>query len=129
MEILIYHNPRCRKSREALQWLQDNGHTPEVVEYLKTPPSEAEIDRLLKQIDIEPEALIRKGEVVYKEQLKGRKLNRAAWLKALHNNPILIERPIVVSGNRAIIARPASLLEVWLKGYLIPSHSLRNRSR
>jgi arsenate reductase (glutaredoxin) len=116
MKFKLYHNPRCRKSREALQWLQEHGHNPEVVEYLKTPPSEAEIDHLLNKLGLEPEELVRKGEAVYKEAFKDRNLNRADWLKALHNHPILIERPIVVSGNRAIIARPASLLEEWLKG-------------
>lgn len=107
MHIEIYHNPRCSKSREALAMLNDNGANVEIFEYLKTPPSTAQLKTLLMKLNLKPVDIIRKGERLYKEKYKGMNFTDSEWLKILHENPILIERPIVVRGNMAIIARPA----------------------
>jgi arsenate reductase len=111
--VTIYHNPRCGKSRSALSLLQEKGIEPTVVEYLKTPPTRAELRALVAKLGIAPEQLVRKGEDVYKEKFKGRTLTDEQWLDALAANPILIERPIVVRGDRAVIGRPPErVLEV-----------------
>ena len=107
MPIRLYHNPRCSKSREALALLREHGVEPQVVEYLKQPPSAAELDRLLVQLGMEPRQLMRRGEAVYKElDLDDLALSRAALIDAMVRQPILIERPIAVSGKRAVIGRP-----------------------
>ena len=102
----IYHNPRCRKSRETLQLIEEKGIEPEIVEYLKEVPSEKEITDLLKKLDIPAEKLLRKGEAIFKEKYKGKELSEAEWIKAMHENPKLIERPIVVKDNKAVLGRP-----------------------
>lgn len=104
--LVIYHNPRCGKSRGALALLQERGLTPTVIEYLKTPLKQAELKTLLRQLGIKPEALVRKGEEVFKEHFQGRSLTDEQWIDALAEHPILIERPIVVRGGRAVIGRP-----------------------
>ena len=107
ISIRLFHNPRCSKSREALTLLRERGVEPEVVEYLKQPPSAAEIDRLLTLLGMEPRQLIRRGEVVYKELgLDDPSLSRAMLIEAMANQPILIERPIAVRGERAALGRP-----------------------
>jgi arsenate reductase len=107
MELLrIYHNPRCSKSRGACQILAERGIQAEVLEYLKTPPSRAELAGLVKKLGLPAEALVRKGEAVYKEHYAGRTLSEDEWLDALARHPILIERPIAIRGPRAVIARP-----------------------
>ena len=106
-EYTIYHNPRCSKSRQALKYLEEAGKSFEVIEYLKAIPSAAEMDTLLKQLDLTPEALLRKGETDYKERYKGKSLSREEWIDAMRAFPKLIERPIVVRNNKAVIARPA----------------------
>ena len=105
-ELVIYHNPRCTKSRAALSLLIERGARPEVIEYLKTPPTKQALRALLKRLGMRPEELVRKGEDVYKEALANQALSDEQWLDAMVQHPILIERPIVVSGNRAVIGRP-----------------------
>ena len=107
----IYHNPRCRKSREALALLNEKGLQPEVIEYLNEVPSEEELSALLKQLGMKAEDLIRKGEAIFKEEFKGKALSEAEWIKAMVTHPKLIERPIVVNGQKAVVARPAELIE------------------
>lgn len=102
----IYHNPRCRKSRETLQIIEDRGVEVEVVKYLEDVPTESELKTLLELLNIPAEKLLRKGEAIYKEKFKGKDLSEAEWIKAMVANPKLIERPIVVKGNRAILGRP-----------------------
>lgn len=104
--IRIYHNPRCGKSRGACALIAERGLEAEVVEYLKTPPTRDELAAIVKLLGIAPEALVRKGEAVFKEHYAGKKLDDGQWLDALVRHPILIERPIVVRGNRAVIGRP-----------------------
>ncbi len=103
----IYHNPRCTKSRQTLQLIRDAGVEPEIVEYLNDPLTAKELDGLLKQLGIEPQQLMRRGEAVYKELKLGKKvLTRAQAIKVMVENPKLIERPIVVKGKKAILGRP-----------------------
>jgi arsenate reductase len=102
----IFHNPKCSKSRATLALLQQSGVEPQVVEYLKTPPTVAELKAIVAKLGIKPEQLVRKGEDIYKASYAGKTLTDAQWLAALARHPILIERPIVVSGNRAVIGRP-----------------------
>ena len=104
--VTIYHNPRCGKSRAALALLQGKGISPTVIEYLQTPPTREELRVLVKRLGIKPEQLVRTGEDIFKREFKGRQLTDEQWLSALSQNPILIERPIVVKGSRAVIGRP-----------------------
>lgn len=107
MSITIYHNPRCSKSRQTLQILRDAGVEPIVVEYLKNPPSAAELDSILEKLDLQPRELMRNKEPAYAENdLGDESLGRGALIEAMVENPILIERPIVVKGRRAIMGRP-----------------------
>jgi len=104
---VIYHNPRCSKSRQTLQRLRDAGVEPEIVEYLTTPPDAATLDAILQALGKEPQDIIRRGEAVYKELgLADRSPSRAEWLDILVAHPILIERPIVVHGPAACLGRP-----------------------
>ena len=114
MRTTIYHNPRCSKSRQTLALLEERGIGPRVVDYLKTPPSAAELKTILKKLGLRPRDLIRKGEPLYAELgLKDRDLDDDALIALMVANPILIERPIVVSGGKAAIGRPPeSVLEI-----------------
>ena len=112
-KLTIYHNPRCSKSRQALALLEERGIEPEVVEYLKTPPTKAELKALLQKLGLRPAQLVRTGEELYKEKFRDRDLTDDQWLDALAEHPILLERPIVVRGGRAIVGRPPEkVLEV-----------------
>lgn len=102
----IYHNPRCRKSRETLALIEEKGIEPEIILYLEEPPTQKELKELIALLKIKPEALLRKGEKIYKEEFKGKDLSDAEWIKVMIKNPKLIERPIVVKGKKAIIGRP-----------------------
>jgi arsenate reductase len=107
MAVVIYHNPRCSKSRETLALLNDKGVKPKVIEYLKTPPTAAELKRLLKKLRMSPRELMRKKEDVYaKLRLGNAGLSDDALIKAMVANPVLIERPIVVNGSKAALGRP-----------------------
>lgn len=105
-KVRLYHNPRCSKSRQALALLEGRGCDVEVVEYLKTPPTAAELGALVRMLGIAPEALVRKKEAEFQEHLAGRELSDAEWLEALATYPKLIERPIAVVGEAARIGRP-----------------------
>ena len=105
-EFAIYHNPRCSKSREALALLQQHGIEPTIIEYLETPPTQNQLRDVIQKLGIKPEALLRKGEDVFKERFAGCDLSDDEWITAMVGNPILIERPIVILGDRALIGRP-----------------------
>ena len=106
--VTIYHNPRCNTSRNALKLLRDRGVEPEIVEYLKTPPDAATLDGFLKKLDLEPRALMRRKEPPYKAlKLDDPNKTRAQLIKAMVENPILIERPIVVNRGKVALGRPA----------------------
>ena len=102
----IYHNPRCSKSREVLKILESNNINFEIVQYLKKTISKSELRNILKLLNISPMDLIRKNESVYKQNFKGKDLSKDQWLDVLCKNPILIERPIVIKDNQALIGRP-----------------------
>lgn len=109
----IYHNPRCSKSRQTLALLQEQGIEPDIIEYLTSPPSEAELDGILTKLGMEPEALMRKGEDEYKQHFKGRDLSRAETISLMVQYPKVIERPIVVNNGEAAVGRPPeSVLEI-----------------
>jgi len=102
----IYHNTRCSKSRCTLDLLKESGQPYEVVEYLKNAPSETELKEILQKLNLKPEQLLRKGEAVYKENFAGKTFSDEEWIKIMVENPVLIERPIVVNGDKAVIGRP-----------------------
>jgi arsenate reductase (glutaredoxin) len=107
MSVKIYHNPRCGKSRQTLQLLQEQGIEPEIIEYLKTPPSAEELNDILQKLGMEPRDLMRKKEAEYKaNNLDNETLDRQALIKGMVNHPILIERPIVLANDKAAIGRP-----------------------
>jgi arsenate reductase (glutaredoxin) len=108
--VTLWHNPRCSKSRQALELLRERGVEPEVVEYLKDPPSAQELGRVLKLLGMEPRDLMRKKEPPYRELgLANASLGRDALIAAMVEHPILIERPVVIAGSRAVLARPPDL--------------------
>ncbi|MBK6266292.1 arsenate reductase (glutaredoxin) [Marivirga sp. S37H4] len=102
----IYHNPRCGKSRDTLNILLEKDVNVEVVEYLNDVPTKAELESILNKLGISAEELVRKNEAVYKELYKGKSMSESDWIDAMIAQPKLIERPIVVKGDRAIIGRP-----------------------
>jgi len=107
VEIIIYHNPRCSKSRQTLELLEQNNVKPTIVEYLKTPPSHQQLDSLLRGLNFEPRELMRTNESEYKEQnLDDESLSRDQLIEAMIATPKLIQRPIVVAGDELAIGRP-----------------------
>ena len=110
MKYIIYHNPRCRKSREALKYLKDNGYDFEVRDYIKSLLSIGEIARLIESLKIKPIELVRKNEAIWKENFKNKDLDDSQIISALSKYPKLIERPIVTKGKISIIARPIDKL-------------------
>ena len=104
--MIIYHNPRCSESRQTLALLQEKGVEPEVVLYLDTVPTNDELKILLAKLQIRPMQLVRKGEAVWKEKFKGKELSDDEIIAAMISNPKLIERPIVVKDNKAVLGRP-----------------------
>ena len=107
MTIILYHNPKCSTSRRTLALLESKGIHPTIIEYLKTPPSKTQLRKILHSLGLEPRELMRKKEAEYKDaQLDNPRLTRDALITAMVANPKLIERPIVVNGERAAIGRP-----------------------
>lgn len=115
MKFTIYHNPRCRKSREALHYLEEHNHSFEVIEYLKEALSTEDIKTILSLLDYSPEELIRKNEAIWKSEFKGEKMSEEQLIQALSDFPKLIERPIISNGQSAVIARPLENLVNYLK--------------
>ena len=112
--IKIYHNPRCSKSRQALHLLEESSADFEVVEYLKDTPTVEELTDIIKKLGINPIALVRKGEEVFKTNFKDKVLSDAEWIEAMVAFPKLIERPIVVKGDKAVIGRPIDAVKKLL---------------
>ena len=102
----IYHNNRCSKSRSALNIINENNKNVTVIEYLKTPISKSELKDLIKKLNIEAKDLIRKGETDFKDNFKGKTLSEDEWIEAMIEYPKLMERPIFVNGDKAVIGRP-----------------------
>jgi arsenate reductase len=110
MAIEIFHNPRCRKSREALALLEAKGISPEIVLYLDDVPTAAPLKDLLQKLGMKAEELLRKGEDIYKAHYRGQSLSESEWIEAMVAHPKLIERPIVIKGSKAVVARPPERL-------------------
>ena len=102
----IYHNPRCGKSREALQLLENSGNDFEIVKYLEEVPSFKELSEIIKKLQIKPIDLIRQKEKIWTENFKGKNLSDDEIIQAMISNPILMERPIVINGDKIAIGRP-----------------------
>jgi arsenate reductase (glutaredoxin) len=113
--LTIYHNPACTKSRETLALIRERGFEPHIVEYLKTPPSEAELSAIVRKLGIKPLELVRRNEQIFKDQYAGRNLGDKEWIKAMIEHPILMQRPIVVRGEAAVIGRPPEDVKPLLK--------------
>ena len=111
----IYHNPRCSKSRQTLELLRERGIEPEIIEYLKTPVTPDEISNLVRMLQLEPRSIIRTKEKEYKElKLDDESLTTEALVNAIAKTPKLLERPIVVKGEEAVIGRPPeNVLELF----------------
>lgn len=106
-KVRIFYNPRCSKCRQTMDILNDKGQDPAIVEYLKTPPNSTELTEILDMLGVEPRELMRQHEAPYKDnKLDNPALSRQQLIQAMIDNPILIERPIVIKGNKAIIGRP-----------------------
>ena len=114
MTMTILHNPRCSKSRQTLALIEEKGANPEIIEYLKAPPSAAVLDDILTKLGLEPREAMRKQEAPYKELgLDDPALSRGELIAAMAAHPILIERPIVIAGGKARIGRPPeAVLEI-----------------
>jgi len=107
MTVTMYHNPRCSKSRQALKLLQDRGVEPRIVEYLKTPPDAKTLKTILKKLGMEPRALMRRKEPPYKTlNLADPALGEDTLIASMVENPVLIERPIVLANGKAALGRP-----------------------
>ncbi|MFD0941868.1 arsenate reductase (glutaredoxin) [Pedobacter boryungensis] len=109
--LIIYHNNSCSKSREALKALTKSDEEFQIVNYLEDIPSVVELKNILQKLGCKPHDLIRTNEKVYLEKYKGKELTDEEWIIAMHENPILIQRPIVVNGDRAVIARTDDALD------------------
>jgi arsenate reductase (glutaredoxin) len=107
MTVTIYHNPKCSKSRQTLALLRERGVQPRVIEYLETPPTEAELDAILQALDMPPRALLRTKDGAYAQAgFADERLSREQLIAAMVSHPSVIERPIVVNGKRAALGRP-----------------------
>jgi len=115
LETVIYHNPRCSKSRATLKLLEERGLNPTIIEYLVNPPDKETLEKILSLLSLQPGDLMRRGEHIYKELgLDNPALNNDELVQAMIDNPILIERPIVVAGDKARIGRPPEqVLEIF----------------
>jgi len=114
-KLTIMHNPRCSKSREALKILEENGLNAEIVKYLETPPTKEEIKELLKMLGINARELMRTKEDIYKELRLKDVTDEEKLIEAMAEHPKLIERPIVIKDDKAVIGRPPSKIVDFLK--------------
>jgi arsenate reductase len=109
-KVQILHNPRCGKSREALKLLQDEGCNIKIIDYLKNIPTKKELTDILTKLGLQAFDIVRKKESIYLEKFKTKTFTNDEWLQLLIENPILIERPIVIDGYKAVIGRPPELV-------------------
>ena len=111
----FYHNPRCRKSRETLQLVHSKGLQPEIVEYLDQVPTEKQLRLILNKLGLAAEELVRKNEALYKQKFKGKEFTEDEWVRILSDNPRLIERPILITEDKAALGRPPENVLTILK--------------
>ena len=102
----IYHNPRCQKSRETLKLIQESGAEYAIIEYLNDIPTKDELKSILKKLGMPAESLVRKSEQLFKDEFKGKDFSQTEWIQIMAEHPKLIERPIVVRGDKAVLGRP-----------------------
>lgn len=114
MSYIIYHNPRCTKSRQGLAYLSEKGIDPIIKEYLKEELSKQELSDVIKHLGIKPEELVRKTEADYKDNFKGKSLSDDEWIGAMIKYPKLIQRPIIIHGDKAVVARPTERIDELL---------------
>ena len=107
----IYHNPRCSKSREGLKYLEEKGFEVEIIDYMKTGITAREINDFLNKSGLAVTDIIRTTESLYKEQYKGKEFTANEWIDILVENPKLIQRPLVIKGSHAVLARPAEEIQ------------------
>ena len=112
--LTIYHNPRCAKSRQTLQIIQEAGKEVEIREYLKEIPTLDELKDVLSKLNLPVDYLIRKNEQIFKSEFKGKEFSEDEWIQILVDNPKLIERPIVIKDNQAVLGRPPENVEKLL---------------
>lgn len=110
----IYHNPRCSKSRQTLQIIKDAGAEVEIIEYLNEVPTQDELAAILIKLGMNAEDILRKGEDIFKQNYKGKTFSNDEWIKIMIENPKLIERPIIVKGNKAVLGRPPENVNEFL---------------
>lgn len=110
-EVTVYHNPRCTKSRNSLSYLDEKGISYDLRLYLQDPMTADELREVLEKLNISPEELLRKNEAIFKEEFKGKSLSNEEWIEAMIKYPKLMERPIVVKGNEAVVARPTEKID------------------
>lgn len=113
--MIIYHNPRCSKSREAIELLKKNNCEFEIREYLKNPPNKKEIKELLAKLNCSAKDIVRTKEELYKSKFANKNFTETEWIQILCENPVLIERPIVIDGYKAVIGRPPELIVELIK--------------
>lgn len=106
----FYHNPRCKKSRDSLALLQERSLTVTIIQYLKEQLSFDELKEIILKIGVSPEHVVRKGESIFKEKFKGKELSDDQWIQAMIDYPKLMERPIFVNGEKAVVCRPPELV-------------------
>lgn len=111
----IYHNPQCKKSRAGLEYLKGKNAEFEVVEYLKIPLTEAELEQLLVKLNARPEEMLRKQEDYYKKNLKGKKFNDHEWIRIIVQNPRLLKRPVIEGRYKAVWGDPAENIDIVVK--------------
>lgn len=109
--IIIWHHEGCSTSRRVLNFLQDKTFTVSVRDYLADPPSAAELDELLRKMNAGPEAILREKEPAFQERFAGKMLSRQEWLEAMSTHPVIIERPLIIMGEKAWLGRPAEVFE------------------
>ena len=113
--IEVYHNPRCGKSRNCLAFLENSNQEYNIIKYLEDVPTQEELIDLLKKLDLKPIELVRQKEKIWIEQFKNQEMTDEAIIQAMIANPILIERPIIIKGDKAIIAREADKIEAFFE--------------
>ena len=107
----VYHNTRCKKSRAGLQYLQDKGLEVEIVEYLKNPLTVTELTDIFAKLGRKPSEMIRKQEAIFKSDFKGKNFTEDEWIRIIAENPKLLNRPIIVRGNKAVWGDPVENIE------------------
>ena len=111
----IYHNPQCKKSRAGLQYLQEKGQTFEIIEYIRKPLTEREIEKLLVKLNKKPSEIIREQEEYFKKMLRGKQFNDHEWVRIISENPRLMKRPVIETDYKAIIGDPVENIDSILK--------------